>query len=63
VTALIIVVLWAWAIVTYNRLVALRVSTQEGAAALDVQLKRRHDHIPNLVETVKATQVTGSDKL
>jgi len=42
-----------WALVTYNRLVQLRVSAQEGAAEVDVQLKRRHDLIPNLVETVR----------
>jgi LemA protein len=42
-----------WALFTYNRLVALRVSVDEGASEIDVQLKRRHDLIPNLVETVK----------
>jgi LemA protein len=42
-----------YAIVTYNRLVSLRVSAEEGEAEIDVQLKRRHDLIPNLVETVK----------
>ena len=38
---------------TYNRLVRLRVSAQEGESEIDVQLKRRHDLIPNLIETVK----------
>ena len=42
-----------WAIVTYNRLVSLNVSAEEGESEIDVQLKRRHDLIPNLVETVK----------
>jgi LemA protein len=42
-----------WAVVTYNRLVSLRVSAEEGESEIDVQLKRRHDLIPNLVETVK----------
>ena len=42
-----------WAVVTYNRLVQLRVSAEEGESEIDVQLKRRHDLIPNLVETVK----------
>jgi LemA protein len=42
-----------YAIATYNRLVHLRVSAEEGEAEIDVQLKRRHDLIPNLVETVK----------
>lgn len=42
-----------YAIVTYNRLVSLSVSADEGEAEVDVQLKRRHDLIPNLVRTVK----------
>ncbi|HVF52218.1 MAG TPA: LemA family protein [Actinomycetota bacterium] len=37
----------------YNRLVRLRNRTEAGWAQIDVQLKRRHDLIPNLVETVK----------
>ena len=42
-----------WLIVTYNRLVVLRNRTKEAWADIDVQLKRRYDLIPNLVETVK----------
>jgi LemA protein len=42
-----------WGLVTYNRLVRLSVSAEEGESEIDVQLKRRHDLIPNLVETVK----------
>jgi LemA protein len=38
---------------TYNRLVRLRTQSEEGFSDIDVQLKRRHDLIPNLVETVK----------
>ena len=38
---------------TYNKLVRLRVSAEEGSSEIEVQLKRRHDLIPNLVETVK----------
>lgn len=37
----------------YNRLVALKNRYQNGFAQIEVQLKRRHDLIPNLVETVK----------
>ena len=37
----------------YNRLVRLRVRTEDGWSGIDVQLKRRYDLIPNLVETVK----------
>jgi LemA protein len=41
-------------IVLYNRLVALRQRLKNAFAQIDVQLKRRYDLIPNLVETVKA---------
>jgi len=41
------------AIVAYNGLVRLRVQADNAWADIDVQLKRRHDLIPNLVETVK----------
>jgi LemA protein len=41
------------AIGIYNRLVSLRASTNQAFADIDVQLKQRHDLIPNLVETVK----------
>jgi LemA protein len=40
-------------IVIYNRLVALRQTTRNAFADVDVQLKQRHDLVPNLVETVK----------
>jgi LemA protein len=42
-----------WLFVTYNGLVKLRNQTKNAWAQIDVQLKRRHDLIPNLVETVK----------
>ncbi len=42
-----------WLILAYNSLVALRVRTQNAWAQVDVQLKRRHDLIPNLVETAR----------
>ncbi|MBL8824293.1 MAG: LemA family protein [Planctomycetia bacterium] len=47
------VVLLLIAISIYNGLVNGRVETQNAWAQIDVQLKRRHDLIPNLVETVK----------
>lgn len=47
----VIVVLWA--IVQYNALVRLRNLVQEAWRQIDVELQRRHDLIPNLVETVK----------
>ena len=40
-------------VVTYNRLVRLRNETKTGWANIDVQLKRRADLVPNLVEAVK----------
>ncbi|MFH0852728.1 MAG: LemA family protein [bacterium] len=46
-----IVVLWV--ILAYNRFIRLRRRTDEAWSDIDVQLKRRHDLIPNLVETVK----------
>lgn len=46
-----VVVLWAVGI--YNALVRLRNQVKNAWAQIDVQLKRRHDLIPNLVETVK----------
>ena len=41
------------AVLLYNKLVQLRVRSESAWADIDVQLKRRHDLIPNLVETVK----------
>ena len=52
VLALIVVVI-VWAISVYNGLVALRQRVNQAFADVDVQLKQRHDLIPNLVETVK----------
>jgi LemA protein len=53
VIVLIVVILLVWAIATYNRLVRLRNQVESSWAQIDVQLKRRHSLIPNLVETVK----------
>jgi LemA protein len=50
----IVAVLVFWAIGAYNRLVALRNRFKNAFAQIDVQLKRRYDLIPNLVETAKA---------
>jgi LemA protein len=43
-----------WAIGAYNRLVGMRNQFKNAFAQIDVQLKRRYDLIPNLVETAKA---------
>lgn len=42
-----------WAIMTYNSLVSMSAEVDNAWAQIDVQLKRRYDLIPNLVETVK----------
>jgi LemA protein len=49
----VIVALIAWVIFIYNGLVAMRQRVNQSFADIDVQLKQRHDLIPNLVETVK----------
>ena len=48
-----IVLLVVFAIAQYNRLVRLNITVDEAFAQIEVQLKRRADLIPNLVETVK----------
>lgn len=49
----IVVLALLWAILAFNRLVRLRNRAAEGWSQIDVQLRRRYDLIPNLVETVK----------
>ncbi len=49
----ILAILILWFIAVFNGIVTLRNRTQEAWSDIDVQLKRRHDLIPNLVETVK----------
>jgi LemA protein len=58
----IIVVIGLWAITIYNGLVSMRQRVSQAFADIDVQLKQRHDLIPNLVETVKgyATHERGT---
>ncbi|HET19373.1 MAG TPA: LemA family protein [Chromatiales bacterium] len=48
-----VAVIVIWAVVIYNGLVALRNAVKNGFAQIDVQLQRRYDLIPNLVETAK----------
>jgi LemA protein len=48
-----VVLLVVWVVVSYNRLISRRNEVDNAWAQIDVQLKRRLDLIPNLVETVK----------
>ena len=49
----VIVVAVVWAIGVYNGLISMRQRVNQAFADIDVQLRQRHDLIPNLVETVK----------
>ena len=49
----VLVVLALWAVAAYNRLVQLRNRTANAFGQIDVQLKRRHDLVPNLVEVAR----------
>jgi LemA protein len=59
----IIVLLVVWAIASYNRLVGLRNQVLNGWKQIDVQLKRRHDLIPNLVNAVRGSMDFERDTL
>jgi LemA protein len=52
-----------WLILIYNGLVSLRNDVQNSWKQIDVQLKRRHDLIPNLVSTVKGAMEFEQDTL
>ena len=49
----VLVLLALWVVLAYNALVKSRNKVDEAWSGIDVQLKRRHDLVPNLVETVK----------
>lgn len=53
VVCLVVVLVIGWGLMTYNKLVRQRNQVDAAWAQIDVQLKRRYDLIPNLVETVK----------
>jgi len=54
---IVVAVIVLWFILTYNRLVVLKNRAKEAWSDIDVQLKRRYNLIPNLVETVKGYAV------
>src|SRR3979490_894492 len=53
IVVIVLVIVGLLMIGAYNRLVALRQNTNQAFSDIDVQLKQRHDLVPNLVETVK----------
>jgi LemA protein len=59
----IVALLVIWTIAVYNRLVSLKNQKDNGWKQIDVQLKRRHDLIPNLVNTVKGAMEFERDTL
>ena len=58
-----LVVMALWAVSAYNRLIGLKGQTLNGWKQIDVQLKRRHDLIPNLVSAVKGAMEFEKDTL
>ena len=60
---IVIVAIVAWVIFAYNRLVSLRNQVDNAWRQIDIQLKRRHDLIPNLVEAVKGYMQFERDTL
>ncbi len=53
IVVIVVAVIILWLIAVFNGLITLKNRTDEAWSDIDVQLKRRHDLIPNLVETVK----------
>jgi LemA protein len=56
-------VVFLWGIMAYNKLIALKGGTVNAWKQIDVQLKRRHDLIPNLVNAVKGAMEFEKDTL
>lgn len=53
----VVVLFVLWVVLSYNSLVHVKVMVQEAWSGIDVQLKRRYDLIPNLLETVKGYSI------
>ena len=59
----VVVILAAWLVSMYNSLVKMRNNREDAFADIDVQLKQRHDLVPQLVETVKGYAAHEKDTL
>src|SRR5216683_6299313 len=59
----VVAVVVLWAVASYNRLVGMRNQALNGWRQIDVQLKRRHDLIPNLVNAVRGSMEFERDTL
>lgn len=59
----VVVILAAWLVYMYNSLVKMRNNRENAFADIDVQLKQRHDLVPQLVETVKGYAAHEKDTL
>jgi len=59
----VVMALMLWVVASYNRLVGLKNQTLNGWRQIDVQLKRRHDLIPNLVNAVRGVMDFERDTL
>jgi LemA protein len=57
---IVVAVLALWVITTYNALISLKNRVANAWKQIDVQLKRRHDLIPNLVNTVKGAMSSSA---
>ena len=53
ITVILLVVVFVYGVTTYNNFITLRMRVKEAWSDIEVQMKRRYDLIPNLVETVK----------
>ena len=60
---IIVLAIIGWFFGVYNSLIKLRVRIKNAWSQIDVQLKRRHDLIPNLVETAKGYMAHEKDTL
>jgi LemA protein len=60
---IVVVILAAWLVSMYNSLVKMRNNRENAFADIDVQLKQRHDLVPQLVETVKGYAAHEKDTL